>query len=185
MSRTLFKSVLAGLLVLVVSAFWTTPVMAAPEPSPVGVAVDVNWHNTVNTTRALYQCPATFCNQGQANAGNDLIEVCLIEAGNVTWALVFNRANEHSGFIPIIQLTGPDPSTRCVGMTPAAEAVGDYTLYQCPYSYCNQGQALSGHLVSRICYRVANGLYWWLSFNANNGHEGFRPAATTGGLPAC
>lgn len=185
MSRTFFKSVLAGLLVLVVSAFWTTPVMAAPKPSPDMTIMAEGWHNEVTQTRALYQCPAFHCNQGQAYVGNDLAEVCTVWQSGVKWGLVFNRANEHSGFIPVDHLKYADPPQSCNNVGWGTVSQNNYALYQCPYNYCNQGFATAGDDVAAICYHVANNFYWWWSLNHANGHEGFRAAAGTGGYPRC
>jgi hypothetical protein len=153
---------------------------AAAEPSgarakPAGPVstLGVGWHNEVAVPRTLYQCPSTVCNQGQAYPGNDLAEVCTFYNG-ITWGLVFNRANLHTGFIPIAQLKYADPPQSCTSVGIGHHWIMQSTLYQCPAFICNQGQANPGDDVAVICVFADSGNQRWTwAVNHANYHEGF------------
>jgi hypothetical protein len=178
-------SALAAVLVLIISAIWSGPASAAPDPAPDLTIMGVGKANFVSQPRTLYQCPETFCNQGQAYPGNDLARVCDFANAGIVWALVFNRANEHTGFIPVSQLSGESPGQDCSNVGQARPKSYDQPMYQCPYSYCNQGVSQAWADTAGICWHQASGIYWWWSFNHYNLHEGFRTANDTGGLPPC
>jgi hypothetical protein len=161
------------------------PVFLTGKPTAeVGIA-GVGWHNEVAVNRTLYQCPATICNQGQAYPGNNLAEVCTLGSGGTTWGLVFNRANLHTGFIPISQLIYADPPQSCNSVGVGGGVTAKATLYQCPDLNCNQGQAYPGNDIGFICYLGSGSTYWLWALNHANNHEGFIPASNSLGLPTC
>lgn len=52
---------------------------------------------------ALYQCPATNCNQGQADPSHDIAVLCQIPSYG--WRFVVNQSNKHVGFVQSLHLT--------------------------------------------------------------------------------
>jgi len=188
------RLVIAALFAVIISFAMSSPASAAPTDAPVFLTGTVNsetaiasvgWHNEVSVQRPLYQCLSTQCNQGQAFPGNDLAEVCTVSSGGTTWGLVFNRANLHTGFIPISQLIYADPSQSCNSVGTGGRVDGAVALYQCPAAQCNQGQAFPGNDIGFICYWGDGATYWLWALNHANGHEGFIPASNSLGLPAC
>jgi hypothetical protein len=147
--------------------------VSAKPASPI-TTMGVGWHNEVRVARTLYQCPGFNCNQGQAYPGNDLAEVCTLYANGLTWGLVFNRANLHTGFIPIGQLIYADPPQSCTNVGHGRIMNFEPTLYQCPAFNCNRGEVRFGHDVAMICvFAWPNNERWTWALNHANNHEGF------------
>ncbi|MFD9888439.1 hypothetical protein ACFWY9_03805 [Amycolatopsis sp. NPDC059027] len=183
--------------ILLVSTFIGAMFTGAPAASagpadiqekPVSASVmGVGWHNEVTSNQTLYQCPGFQCNQGQAYPGNDLAEVCTWNASGYKWGLVFNRANEHTGFIPVNYLKYADPDVDCGAAGSDLQVKWNQTLYQCPGSNCNQGQATDGQHVRFFCnfYDSAARTWWRWVFNPNNQHEGFAYVQNQPGAANC
>ncbi|SEG95233.1 hypothetical protein SAMN05444920_1093 [Nonomuraea solani] len=158
--------------------------LASPARAGIGVG---SW---VSSPQPLYQCPATYCNQGQAYPGNDLANVCYTASGGHFWDLVFNRANGHTGFIPEPNLGAGSPrsSQPCSTVPHGGRVLRDQPMYQCPATHCNQGQAYVGNDIAFMCSVRAGGVTWAWAFNHGNGHEGFMNSYydhTGGPLPTC
>lgn len=162
------------------------PAVAAKVASPVAT-LGVGWHNEVRVPRTLYQCPAFNCNQGQAYPGNDLAEVCTLRANGEHWGLVFNRANLHTGFIPVLQLRYADPPQSCTDVGRGKIMNFEPWLHQCPSSVCNRGEARFGHDVAMICiFTWPNTTEnWTWALNHANNHEGFIFHIQDNGAPYC
>ncbi|MFD9961785.1 NAD(P)-binding protein [Amycolatopsis sp. NPDC058986] len=108
-------------------------------------------------------------------------------ASGYKWGLVFNRANEHTGFIPVNYLKYADPDVDCGAAGSDLQVKWNQTLYQCPGSNCNQGQAIDGQHVRFFCnfYDSAARTWWRWVFNPNNQHEGFAYVQNQPGAANC
>ncbi|NKE62786.1 hypothetical protein FXN61_41130 [Lentzea sp. PSKA42] len=62
-------------------------------------------------------------------------------------------------------------STKAVGWPNEVASV--QTLYQCPGTHCNKGEARPGQELSEICVYPAGATTWALVYNRTNGHTGF------------
>ncbi|MEV0648288.1 hypothetical protein AB0I28_23780 [Phytomonospora sp. NPDC050363] len=68
-------------------------------------------------TASLFQCPAATCNQGVADPGDDVADLCYLPGSTTPWGgvwdLVLNHANNHVGFISNTYLTSPQNPAHC------------------------------------------------------------------------
>jgi hypothetical protein len=118
--------------------------------------------------------------------GQALGEICHMDANGYSWALVFNRANEHSGFVNRNNLMHRNPTPHCANVGVEATVQETNPLFQCPGEHCNQGKATKGDRVRVECYVPGHPgrIYIWM-YNLNNDHEGFYPDVQTYGLQPC
>lgn len=54
-------------------------------------------------------------------------------------------------------------------------------LYQCPYTFCNRGEAYPSQVLTNYCYISWEGQYWDLLLNRNNWHTGWIPERNLAG----
>lgn len=169
---TRIRMFLAVLLVLT-GLTAATPAGAGPPPdmTPMGVG-RATW---VDSPQNLYQCPASYCNAGQAYPGNRLLTVCDVLAGGWSYQLVYNLDNGHTGFILDQNLAGPNSNVGCdsEGMSELADPAS--LIYQCPSFVCNQGITNKGDLIYVFCSVRTGAQRWFWTYNTANGHEGWRP----------
>jgi hypothetical protein len=140
------------------------------RPGGIGVGIGINIPAV-----SMFQCPSTICNQGLAYRGNDIADVCYLPIdgwGGGYWNLLLDHNNNEMGFTAARWLTGSLTGQQCgnigIGTTPVP---GSVTLYQCPSTICNQGQAYRGNDVADICW--LQGTAWDLYLNHNLNEVGF------------
>jgi hypothetical protein len=175
MTRKLSKILCAAVLALLCT------IMFAP-PASAGVGVGNETYSP--QVQTLRQCPFDNCNPGQAYLGNHLAEVCVYWPDE-QWALVFNGANLHTGFIRSSLLRFNRTVPDCGTLSPVHPTSWFRTLYQCPALNCNQGQAPAYSNVVYICQWGGPGNWWIWALNRDNKHEGFLPTNAAPGLPTC
>ncbi|MFS8102376.1 hypothetical protein LFM09_35150 [Lentzea alba] len=142
--------------------------------------------NEVRSWQILYQCPMLGCNEGAVYPGQHLGEICHMDVNGFRWALVYNRANGHTGFVNRDNLIHKRSLGPCDNVGTEGSVSGRVDLYQCPQFECNKGSADRGHLLRVECYvDVNNGYYWVWLYNRANGHEGFLPVLDRPRLEVC
>jgi hypothetical protein len=190
-ARKAIRALLVAFAAILLTAGAVMPATAQESPgvvfeNPDEMSAQARHFNEVATVQALYQCPATFCNKGEARPGQALGEICTLDSGGIKWALVYNRANGHTGFINTLRLIHEDPKVDCGRDGLVGPISIDVTLYQCPAFFCNKGEAKRGHMLRGECYvETGDGWYWIWVYNRNNHHEGFYVDTSDSGLERC
>ncbi|SDN12355.1 hypothetical protein SAMN04488074_13533 [Lentzea albidocapillata subsp. violacea] len=191
MASKAVRALLVAFAALVLTAGAVMPAMAQESPELIikntgEVSAQARHFNEVETPQTLYQCPALFCNKGEVLPGQALGEICIMDAEGYGWALVYNRANGHTGFVNRLRLKHPDPQIQCKDVGQYGYVVQDATLYQCPATHCNKGVAEAYDHLRVECYiDVNDGWYWIWVYNASNHHEGLLREPTNHGLERC
>jgi hypothetical protein len=171
-----FRHVVTALCAIVLAAsVGTSPAAAAaPPPGSVGALVWEDVQVTINRA-SLFQCPATNCNQGEASPPDDLQLWCKLAEGT-RWYLVQNMSNGHVGWIDWSWLRArgtnelPTPPPNCLGTGIGDHVVVATTLYQCPGTNCNRGQAAPSDNIAVLCQLLGTG--WRFVVNQTNAHVG-------------
>ncbi|MEV6236235.1 hypothetical protein [Lentzea sp. NPDC051838] len=190
-ARKAIRALLAVFAAFLLAAGAAAPAMAQESPGVVfenqdEMSAQARYFNEVEITHALYQCPAYFCNRGEVRPGQALGEVCtLVSSDGIKWALVYNRANEHTGFIETRFLIHEDPNVDCGRDGLISPSPIDMNLYQCPAFHCNVGKAKRGDILRGECYVHAGDWYWIWVYNRNNHHEGFYVDTSDSDLEPC
>jgi hypothetical protein len=154
--------------------------------NPNEMSAEARHFNEVETVQTLCQCPGTHCNRGEARPGQALGEICTITIDGIKWALVYNRANGHSGFINTLRLIHPDPDTHCNNVGVGGSINRPTWLYQCPAHFCNRGEANGGNQIRAECFLDnRDGTYWIWMFNLTNPTRGFYYDRTNYDLERC
>jgi hypothetical protein len=128
----------------------------------------------------IYQCPASFCNVGYAQPGQDVALICKLGPsswGN-NWLLVLNRGYNHEyyavGWMDRYWTTGltfePPPCHSAPHDGGISVLVNGVVAYQCPATNCNRSSSWNrGDLIWDFCTRSGPHPRWHLALNWSRG----------------
>lgn len=167
------KIVFVALLTFVAALLIGSSASATSEQSPeipvgtqgVGIISGVNQHAT------LYQCPDPQCNKGTADPGQALSALCYWPNDN-QWNWVVNHTNGHTGYVRSEFLTKQAHISCSAYGRGTRLNVYWALLYQCPFNFCNKGEAYSSHDLATVCVWLVD-REMNLVHNHTNGHVGF------------
>lgn len=173
------RAVVAVCVIVLMAGTGVAPAAAAtPPPGPVATMGGQDVRVIINRA-ALFQCPASFCNYGEASPPDDLQLWCKV-SDTSRWYLVQNMSGgKHAGWIDFSWLRErgsdslPVPPPNCLG---SGIGIGTHvivatTLYQCPGTNCNPGQAAPSHDIAVLCQLSGTG--WRFVVNQTNSHIGY------------
>lgn len=165
-------SIMAVFTIALIAGAGVAPAAAA---APVGTMAWQDVKVTINRA-ALFQCPASFCNYGEASPPDDLQLWCKLSDSS-RWYLVQNMSGgKHAGWIDRGWLLDrenrpPVPPPNCLGTGIGTRVIVATTLYQCPGTNCNPGQAAPSHNIAVLCQLSGTG--WRFVVNQSNSHIGY------------
>lgn len=161
----------------VTTGITSQPAAPADDVAVMGIGQGVRvWTGNV----PIYQCPASFCNVGYAQPGQDVALICKLGPsswGN-NWLLVLNRGYNHEyyavGWMDRYWVTGissePPPCHSAPHDGTIGVTVSGVIAYQCPGTNCNQSSSWNrGDLIWDLCTRSGPHPRWHLALNWSRG----------------